>query len=109
MKTLPQHKARLIARARRRLSRFTNAPSARVMTEVALPREVLFGAGEAVGVRSLDEPDFVAGPAGVSDQALAVPAALGAAFRLPEPEAFGRVAHAARALEETARRLSYRT
>jgi hypothetical protein len=107
MKTLPQHKARLIARARRRLSRFTNAPSARVMTEVALPREVLFGAGEAVGVHSLDEPDFVAGPAGVRDQA--VPAALDAAFRLPEPEAFGCVAHAARALEETARRLSYRT
>lgn len=102
MSTLRQHKARLIARARRRLSRFTNTGHVREADDVIGPRTALSIAAEPASVQAPHEAEFVAGPPGVSDLILAVPLALTTRFNLPEPDAFRRVERAAKALDQAA-------
>jgi hypothetical protein len=98
MTTLREHHARLRTAARRRLSRFTKGGLAHTLTEVRGPVEAATGYATSVGPAEAQAARFIAAPPGVLEGSLTVPPALRAAFSLPEPEAFGRVAQAAQGL-----------
>ena len=98
MKTLRQLKARAFARARRRLSRFTNSSHVRDAVEVIGPRTALSSVAVPASVQAPREAVFVAAPPGVSDLTLAVPLALTSSFCLPESEPFRRVEQATKVL-----------